>query len=261
MKARVMWAILPVLVIGGCLFRRGGPREPEPVETVDTTQRRADSLYQVGAVHFRAGKWNDAIFALDRALLIMDYANPRRARGYFMLAEAQFASGSNLEAVRQFRRVADESSSDSLAADALLRAGDAYADLWRRPELDPSYGETAVFTYSEVLERYPGTSAAQRAQMRIVELQQLFAEKEYKTARFYLRYKAYDSAILVLRNLIATYPRAPIVPDALASLVDAYQKLDYQEDVQDTCQYIRQFFPQVIGRVEQCQGTAPPPPR
>ena len=35
------------------------------------------------------------------------------------------------------------------------------------PELDPSYGQTALATYQELLNRYPGGSAAARAQQRI----------------------------------------------------------------------------------------------
>ena len=81
-----------------------------------------------------------------------------------------------------------------------------YADLWRRPELDPSYGQTALATYQELLNRYPGHTAAKRAQERIDDLQERFAFKEYKAALYYMRLKAYDSAILYLKDLVATYP-------------------------------------------------------
>lgn len=247
---RRLWWLAGVMVLSGCLFR-GKPKPPPPAETVETTRARADSLWLVANDHFRHGRWAKAARALDRGLLIMDYADPRRSRGHFMMGEALFGQGNQLQAVREFRRVADENAADPLAPDALVRAGDAYADLWGKPELDPTYGETAMTTYREVLERYPGSPAAQRASARILALQEKFAEKEFKTAMFYFRIKAFESAILSLRNLVATYPRTAIVPDALVKLVETYARLEYAEDLRETCQYVQRFFPDTYPRAEQ----------
>jgi len=260
MRRVVLASVLP-LVLGACLFGRKRQATTFPVENVETTRARADSLFLAAEDHFRAGSWRKTVEALDRGLLILDFADPRRARGYFMLAEAQLAQGNHLEAVRQFRRVADESGSESLAADALLRAGDAYAQLWGRPELDPSNGESALSTYRELVERYPNSRAALRAQSRILDLLERFALKEFKTGEFYLRYKANDSAILTFRNLVATYPRAAIVPRALVRLVEAYQRVDYAEDLQETCNYIAQFYPAVQPEVaDRCPAAEPGAP-
>jgi len=247
---RRMWWVAGVVLLTGCLFK-GKPKPPPPVETVETTRLRADSLWTAATDHFRHGRWSKAARALDRGLLIMDYADPRRSQGHFMMGEALFGQGNELQAVREFRRVADENAADPLAPDALVRAGDAYAELWGRPELDPTYGETAMTTYREVLERYPGSPAAQRASARILALQEKFALKEFKTAMFYFRLKAFDSAILGFRNVVATYPRTTIVPEALVKLVETYARQEYAEDLRDTCEYIQRFFPAVYPRAEQ----------
>ena len=143
-------------------------------------------------------------------------------------------------AIRGFR-VSDESPTDPLAPQALLRAGDAYAKLWRKPQLDPTYGQTALSTFQELVSRYPGTPAALQGQVRLNELQDDFAYKGYRTGLYYYRIKAYDSSILYLRDVVATYPRSTIAPSALVQLVKAYQALDYEEDVKETCGYIRRF--------------------
>jgi outer membrane protein assembly factor BamD len=241
-----------VLGLGGCWpFGKSTPKPPPPVETVETTARRADSLFAAGTAYFRAAHWNKASQALDRGLLIMSYDDRRRPVGHFMLGEILFAQDNELQAVREFRRVADEGGADSLSAEALLRAGDAYAALWERPELDPTYGETALSTYREVQQRWEGTTAAKRAGMRINGLQEQFAEKEFRTAMFYYRLKAYDSAILSLRNVVATWPRTKVVPDALVKLVETYYKLEYQEDLRETCKYVARFFPDTSPRIAQ----------
>ncbi|MGH7658038.1 MAG: outer membrane protein assembly factor BamD, partial [Gemmatimonadales bacterium] len=145
-----------------------------------------------------------------------------------------------------------------LAPDALLRLGDAFRDLWRRPELDPSYGQSALGVYRELANRYPASDAAKTAKVRITELENWFATKDYKAAIFYLKFDAYDSAIIYLKGLAAAYPRATITPRALVKLVEAYQELGYQEDVSETCGYLRQYHPDYEGTREYCPVPAVP---
>jgi outer membrane protein assembly factor BamD len=211
-----------------------------------------DSLWAEAMHAVRTGKWADAAKQLDRTLLEFEPGDPRIPQAHFFLGEANFAMGSQLTAAREFRKVSDETPNDPLAAEALLRAGDAYADLWRRPELDPSYGQTALATYQELLNRYPGGTPAKRAEARINDLQERFATKEFKAAQYYMRLKAYDSAILYLKDLVATYPRASVAPAALVKLVEAYRTLGYKEDVQETCGYIKRFHPGATGAGEVC---------
>jgi outer membrane protein assembly factor BamD len=233
---------------------------PTPVTRVAESASAGDidTLWTRAQAAIRRGKWGDAVKHLDRLLLEFQPGDPRVAQAHFFEGEAQFALGSHLQAVREFRKVSDDTPNDPLAPEALLRAGDTYADLWRRPELDPSYGQTALATYQELLNRYPEGSAAKRAQERISDLQERFAIKEYKAALYYMRLKAYDSAILYLKDLVATYPRSSVAPDALLHLVQAYRTLGYKEDVQETCGYIRRFHASAPGVGKACpQGPAP----
>ena len=244
-----------LLVLTGC----GGGRKPEVAATPATTPgyegaspQQIDSMYRLAERQVRRGKWGDAIKHLERVLLEFSPGDSRIAQARFWLGEAKFATGAHLEAAREFRRVSDESPNDRLAPEALLRVGDVYADLWRRPELDPSYGQTALSTYQELLNRYANTSAVSRAEVRIADLQERFAYKEYRAALFYFKLKAYDSAILYLKDVVATYPRASIAPDALLKLVEAYRRLGYEEDVRETCDYLRRFHPNALRGESRC---------
>jgi len=211
-----------------------------------------DSLWGQAEAAVRHGKWGDAAKLVDRLLLEFPPGDSRIARAHYYLAEAYYAQGRHLEAAREFRKASDETPNDPIAPEALLRLGDVYSDLWRRPELDPTYGQTALATYQELLNRYPDVAAAKRAQVRINELNERFAYKAYRSALFYFRLKAYDSAILYLKDLVANYPKAAIVPEALVKLVQAYKTLGYREDVQETCGYIRRFHPRTPGAKEVC---------
>jgi outer membrane protein assembly factor BamD len=236
---------------GGGRAENGGAPAPVPV-SAGASPATIDSLWREAEQSVRNGKWGDAQKLLDRALLEFSPGDPRIARAHFYLGEALFAQNRQLEAAREFRRASDETPNDPIAPEALLRLGDVYADLWRRPELDPTYGQTALSTYQELLNRYPESNAAKRGQLRITELNERFATKAYKSAMFYFRLKAYDSAILYLKDLVATYPKTGIVPEALVKLVQAYQALGYREDVQETCGYIRRFHPRAPKVREVC---------
>ena len=236
----------------------GGTRPGAPAPAPEATASAAtiDSLWRESEQAVRRGDWDDAGKLLDRALLEFPPGDPRIPRAHFFLGEALFAQNRQLEAAREFRKTSDDTPNNPLAPEALLRLGDVYTDLWRRPELDPTYGQTALSTYQELLNRYPESNAAKRAQLRVTELNERFASKTYKSAMFYFRLKAYDSAILYLKDLVASYPRTAVVPQALVKLVQAYRALGYREDVQETCGYIRRFHPRTPDLREVC----PSPP-
>lgn len=217
----------------------------------------ADSMWVVSEGFYRRGKWNKLAEELDRLALLMPPNDARRSRLRYLQGEAKLGMGDPLSAARDFRKVSDETPSDSLAPDALLRAGDAFFQIWKRPELDDTYGKTALATYQELVNRYPASVAAKRAQLHITQLQDWFALKSFKAAQYYMRLKAYDSAILYLRDLVATYPRSSIAPQALLRLVQAYSRLGYEEDVRETCGYIRRFHSGAPG-VDQVCPAAPP---
>lgn len=239
-------AIFLIFLLASCGGNRPGelPR-PTGREMLGpgTAPEVVDSIYVAAERLFRTGKWRQALEQFNRVGPLLVSEDPRFVRYRFYAAEIHYAQREYLQASREFRRIADEYPDHSLAADALYRAGMATRELWRRPQLDPSYGQTAMQIFAEVAGRFPGTAAARRAQDRFLELQEWMAVKELETARFYLRYKAIDSAIMVLRDLVANYPRASVVPQALLLMVNSYRSLGYEEDRQETCEYIRQYYP------------------
>ena len=238
----------------GCHHHVKAPGSIDPANALALTAPpgQVDSLWRLAQEERRLGQWSKVSAKCERLALEFPPGDPRIVQARFYLGEAQFAMGDQLAAAREFRRVSDETPNDVLAPTALLRAGDAYADLWRKPELDPTYAQTALSTYQELVNRYPASDAATRARSQIDYLQGRFAYKQYRAALYYFRLKAYDSAILYLKDVVATYPRSDIAPEALMKLISAYQKLGYVEDVKETCGYLRRFHPNAPGIDESC---------
>jgi outer membrane assembly lipoprotein YfiO len=240
----------------------GGQPETQPAPQANLTASAAqlDSMVARAQALLAEREWNDAAIAYERLLLELPRGDRRLPASRIALGEARLGMKSYLQAVREFRRTADEYPTDSLAAHGLLRAGDAYARLWRRPELDPTYGMQAMATWQELLTRYPDSPTAATGRERIAGLNEWFAIKEFKNGKFYLRYKAYDSAILVFKDLVARYPRTTVAPEALEELVLAYRRLGYVEDVQEMCGYFRTNYPDSPRLAPTCPEPPAAPP-
>lgn len=191
---------------------------------------------------FRAGRFDKAQVALQRLQFDLPARDTLLAEVRFYLAETYAAQNDMITAAREFRRVADDFPSDALAPQALLRVGDQYARLWRRAELDPTNGETALATFQELLGRYPESAAARIATVRVQALNDQYARKDFQNGLYYFKRGGFDSAILYFRGLIARYPASSVVPEAYVKLVEAYRTVGYREERDETCAHLQQFF-------------------
>ena len=90
-------------------------------------------------------------------------------------------------------------------------------------------------------------------------LENQFAEKTYKNGMFYLRRKAYDSAIIYFKDVIANFPNAQRASDALLRLVDSYRAIGYTQELQETCEHLRRFYPNATRLAASCPAAASTP--
>ncbi len=257
MGRRRVASFVALVLLAAC----GGRGEPQLTPGANGVLSAAtlDSLWAANAELLRQEEWSKAATMLERLQLEFPSNDPRRAEMRLRLGDARLGDKSYLQAVREYRRLSDEFPTDTLAPYGLLRAGEAYARMWRRPELDPTYGAQALATWQELTTRFPASGAAKLAATRITEVEEKFAFKEFKAATFYLKYKAYDSAILYLKDLVANYPRSAIVPRALTELIGAYKTLGYEEDTRDTCVYFRRNHPDAPNLDAVCPQVAATP--
>lgn len=209
---------------------------------------------------FRNGKFSAARQGFQRLSFELPTADSVGMTARYYLAECYFAMGQYLDASREFQRVSDDDPNHPLAPDALLRSGDALAAMWSRPELDPTYGEEALAEYRELLARYPDSRAAERVRLKVGRLSDKFAEKMYRVGEFYLRLKAYDSAIIYFRSVAAEYGESRFAPVALLRLAETYQRIDYLEERREICANLRQYYADLDGLAEACPLSPASPP-
>jgi outer membrane protein assembly factor BamD len=239
-----------LLLLTGCWLRGSAPQQEQP----DPNQALDRVLAEI-----RRGEFRSVQSQLQRLRFDLPASHPKQAEVRYYLAESYFTIGDYPEAVERFRDVSEEYPESDYAPVALLRLGDSHLRQWRKPDLDPTPGFAALATYQELAQRYPNSDAAQRAQPHGRQLQNWFAEKTYKTGLFYLKRRAYDSAILYFKDVVATYPGTRHAPLALLRLVDAYGHIGYLEEREETCAHLRQFYSEVPGLAERCPATVASP--
>lgn len=239
-----MWPWMAVLV-GWLVLSCSGRFDPSIYPTTE-------ALLEASVAAYNRDDCGDAEIGLQQLTYDMSQRDPRRSGVRFYLAECHFRGRRFLEAAREFQRVADEHAQDTLAPVALLRAGDANARLWRRSELDATYGLSALIVYGNLLTRYPTGEPATLARERIAELNEKFAKKAYDTGDYYMRRKAYDPAVLYFKGLVADFPHTSYAPEALLRLVEAYDKIGYREDKQDMCLQLERFYADDYARATSC---------
>jgi outer membrane protein assembly factor BamD len=219
----------------------------------------ADKLYQAAMVEYKAGRYDNAAKAFEKLTLDLPARDPRLPLAFFYLAQSQAKNGENLVSAATYNRLVDAFPQDTLVDDALFLSGRNYEEEWRHPELDATYGRSAIAAYESLLASYPESPYAKRAQDELAKLDEWMAEKDYNTGYLYLKRKAYDSAILYFKDVIKQHPNARKTKEAYLRLLEAYRAIRYTEDARDLCDAMRKAYPN-DGDVRKACGPAPSTP-
>lgn len=212
------------------------------------------ALYDAGLREFQRRKWGNAIQAFEKLTTDLPARDTLLPRAFWYLGTAHRRQREHLLAAQSFTRLYESFLDDSLADDAALEAARSYRTLWRKPGLDPTYGETALSTYNTMLGLFPTSDHADRARTEVLELEQWFATKNFETGRYYYRRKAYDSAIIYLKTVLERWPHVPRARDALVLLADAYRQIRYRDDFNDACARLKKEYPGDPAATKACVG-------
>ncbi len=90
---------------------------------------------------------------------------------------------------------------------------------------DPGAALTSFESFSTLLARYPDSPYAPDARKRMVHLKNRLAAYEVEVARYYLKRGAYVAAANRGRYVVENLQQTPATPDALATMIEAYDAL------------------------------------
>jgi outer membrane protein assembly factor BamD len=159
----------------------------------EARQARIDLIY----AYYRAGEKESATDAAD-AFIRENPAHPRVDYAYYMKGMVDFERSPN-------------------AIERIF-----HADLTQRP---PTDARKSFASFKIVVEQYPKSEYAHDALQRMVYLRDRLASYDVHVARYYLKRGAYVAAAQRARGVVDQYQGAPAVQDALAIMIECYDKL------------------------------------
>lgn len=218
-----------------------------------------EALYVAGVQQLQQKKWDYAVQIFEKLTLELPARDTLLPSAHYHLAEAYSSRGEHLLAAQSYSRLAESFATDTLADDALYRAGREYQALWRRPTLDPLYGGEAAATFELMLGLYPDSEWKDSSTKQLGVLQEWFATKDYESGMHYMRRKAYDSAIIYMRDIVTKFPTTARSRDALLRLAQAYEAIKYTDDKADVCKTLREKYPNDSEVVATCAPVAAAP--
>ena len=217
-----------------------------------------ESLYVAALQEYQKKHWGNAVLAFEKLTNDLPARDTLLPRSYWYLGNAHERDADHLLAAQSYTRLYESFPDDSLADDAALEAARSYRRMWRQPTLDATYGETALATYQTLLGLYETSPLVPAVRREIADLEQWFATKNYETGRFYLRNKAWDSAILYFKYVVERWPNVPRARDALLRLAESYKAIRYRDDLAETCTKLRQGYPGDIEVARVCGDVKTP---
>jgi outer membrane protein assembly factor BamD len=108
---------------------------------------------------------------------------------------------------------------------------------------DQRVTQQALDALTEVTRRFPETSYARDAALKIDLTTDHLAGKEMEIGRYYLRQGQYTAAIGRFRNVIAKYQTTSHVPEALHRLTEAYLALGVVDEAKAAAAVLGHNFP------------------
>ena len=200
-------------------------------------------LFRASVHEYDRHHWDNALAGFDLLAQQLPARDTLLADVYWYQGQTHERKQEHLLAAQAYSRIIDAFPDDSLADDAIMRTGHDYEELWKKPVLDDQYGQTALATYRQLLSLYPDSKLVPKAGERIAHLNEMFAQKDYETGDYYMRRKAWDSAVIYFRDVTRLFPGTPSAKQSYLRLLEAFRKINYKEDIAETCTEARKFYP------------------
>ncbi|MCU1306726.1 MAG: uptake lipoprotein-like protein [Acidobacteriaceae bacterium] len=109
------------------------------------------------------------------------------------------------------------------AAEAQLKVAGIHYKQMEKPDRDFTHAKRAEDEYRQMIQQFPDSKLVPEAKQRLLQVQEVLAEREYRVGRFYFVRESYAPAIARLRSLVDAYPLYSQIDEALFTLGQAYE--------------------------------------
>jgi outer membrane protein assembly factor BamD len=109
------------------------------------------------------------------------------------------------------------------AAEAQFKIANIHYQQMEKPDRDYTHAMRAEDEYRQMIMQYPDSRLVPEAKQRLLEVQEVLAQREYNIGRFYFMRQSYPAAIARLRSLIDKYPLFSQIDEGLYLLGQSYE--------------------------------------
>src|SRR5262250_3052750 len=160
------------------------------------------------------------IARLDMQTLINTYPDSEFiARAKLALADSWYAEGgtaSLAQAEQEYKDFITFFPNMPEAAEAQVKIANIHYQQMEKPDRDYAHAVRAEQEYRQVIMQYPDNQKmVAEARTKLLQVQEVIAEREYRVGRFYYLKPAYPAAIARLQSLVDRYPLYSKADDAL----------------------------------------------
>ena len=223
MFRRVIVAVLlgTMLIAVGCTNKK----VKNPIANVDSKQPDK-VLYDRAMDAMKHGKYDVARLSLQT--LINTYPDSEYvARAKLAIGDSWYAEGGSAawtQAESEYKDFQTFFPNMPEAAEAQMKIANIHYKEMEKPDRDYTHAKRAEDEYRQLILQYPDSKLVPEAKERLLEVQEILAEREYLIGHFYFVRESWPAAIARLKSLVDTYPLYSGADDALFELGEAYQR-------------------------------------
>src|SRR5216684_2760331 len=165
---------------------------------------------------------------LDMQTLINTYPDSEFiARAKLALADSWYAEGGSAaraQAEQEYEDFRTFFPNMPEAAEAALKVANIHYDQMEKPDRDFTHAVRAEQKYRKVILQYPDNpKMVAEAKTKLLQVQEVIAEREFRVGQFYYMRPSYPAAIARLQSLVDRYPLYSKADDALYLLGQCYE--------------------------------------
>lgn len=108
---------------------------------------------------------------------------------------------------------------------------------------DPGAARESLANFTQLLNRFPGSTYAADAKKRMIYLRNYLARYEIHVANYYFKRGAYIAALGRGRYVLENFPQTPAIPDALAVITQAYYLLKMDSQAGEMLEILKLNYP------------------
>jgi outer membrane protein assembly factor BamD len=213
--------LVATVAVGVVVGSLGGCSGKKPVLPADQLWTEGNAAYDDEAYDYAIQKY--------KALLDQYPFDPNAEEAELKIANAYYAAERYPEAIAAYGNFERMHPTSQYLPSTEYHRGLAYLAQYTTSDRDQQPITSALTTFKNIVDRFPGTPWADRSQLRIRECREALARHEADVATYYLQQESIRAAESRLRGLLVDYPETDAAADALLMFGQAY---DVREDPQ-----------------------------